>query len=182
MKRRRIYTYGGTAIMERAALLRMGGCPPETGWYSDLFTVLVLALRYGACYVPGTLAARRMTASSYSASGASDSAAQFALVRKIFDLLQTPAYADVLVPIRESGALCLLGSQILPVLAEAKYRSLVSARLLIGLAANIPVTLLGLNPATASPLGFVDRGVRGLLGLDSFIQKYGAQLDSPGRH
>jgi glycosyltransferase involved in cell wall biosynthesis len=181
MKRRRIYTLGATAIMERAAFLQMGCYPPELGWITDVFTTMVLAFRYGACYVPENLFAKRLIADSYGHAGARDSAAELALVRKLFDLLQTPEYGDVLAPTRESGALCLLGSRILPVLAEAKYRSLVSVQLLIGLVANIPVTLFGLNPATESPLRFLDRAVRGALGLDSYIQKYGVQLDSPAR-
>jgi hypothetical protein len=65
---------------------------------------------------------------------------------------------------------------------DSRYRDILSLRLLMRLLANIPVTVLGLNPATESPLGFLDRAVRGTLGLDSNIQKYGVQLESPGSH
>jgi hypothetical protein len=75
----------------------------------------------------------------------------------------------------------LLGSQILRVLlTDSRYRDILSPRLLARLLANIPVTILGLNPATESPLRFLDRAVRTLLGLDGSIRQYGVPLDKPG--
>ena len=178
LARRRAHAYGGMTIFERETLLRFGGFPPELRWYGDWFTVLVLALRHGACYVPEALTTMRMLPGAYAAAGSKNAAVQDGLFRLIFDRLRSGDCADVGAAIAESGALCLLGSQILRVLTrEAEYRRLLSARLVARLAANVPVTALGLNEATESPVGWVDRAVRGALGLDDRIQKYGVQLD-----
>jgi glycosyltransferase involved in cell wall biosynthesis len=181
MAHRRVYMYGGMTIINRATFLDLGGLSPALKWYSDWFCVLVLALRHGACYVPEPLATMRMLPGAYSAAGRKDRAVQDELFRRIFDLLRSDQYADVWSPIRESGALCLLGSQILRVLlTDPRYRDILSPRLLLRLLANIPVTLFGLNPAMQSPLGFLDRTVRKVLGLDGTIQQYGVPLDKPG--
>lgn len=181
MARQHVYMYGGMAIFSRAVLLEMGGFSPALKWYSDWFCLLVLALRHGACYIPETLATMRMLPGSYSAAGSKDRAAQDALFRQIFDLLRSQPYADVKAPVDRTGALCLLGSQILRVLwSDARYRDMLSVRLLVRLLANIPVTLFGLNPATESPLVFLDRAVRTVLGLDGTVQQYGLSLAKSG--
>jgi glycosyltransferase involved in cell wall biosynthesis len=178
---RRVYMYGGPTVFNRAALLELGGFSPALKWYADWFCVLVLALRHGACYIPEPLATMRMLPGSYSAAGSKNYVVQGQLFRQIFDLLRSEQYADVGVPIMETGALCLLGSQILRVLlTDPKYRNILSVRLLMRLLANIPITLLGLNPATESPLRLLDRAVRTVLGLDGSIQQYGVPLDKPG--
>jgi hypothetical protein len=178
MARHRVYAYGGMTIFDRLALLEMGGFSPDLNWYSDWFCVLVLTFRYGACYIPETLATMRMLPGSYSAAGTKDSTVQEAMFRRIFELLQSEPFADVRPLIHEAGALCMLGSHILPVLlADSRYREFLSPRLLGRLAANIPVTLMGLNPATESPFRFLDRAVRATLGLDGRVQSYGVPLD-----
>lgn len=172
-----IHMYGGMAILNRTALLDIGGFQPSLKWYADWFCVLVLALRHGACYIPKAFPTMRMLPGSFSAAGSKDTAVQDALVRQIFDLLRSGPYADVWGPISKTGALCLLGSQILRViLTEARYRDLLSPRLLMRLMAHVPVTLVGLNPATPSPFLLLDRVVRSTLGLNDSIQKYGVQV------
>jgi hypothetical protein len=181
MAHHRVYMYGGMTVFHRAALLELGGFPSALKWYSDWFCVLVLALRHGVCYIPEALATMRMLPGAYSAAGSKDHAVQDRLFRQIFDLLHSDQYADVQAQLLENGALCLLGSQILRVLlTDSRYRHILSLRLLTRLLANIPVTLFGLNPATESPLGFLDRTVRTVLGLDGTIQQFGVPLDKPG--
>jgi len=181
MARQHVYMYGGMTIFSRHALLEMGGFSPALKWYSDWFCVLVLALRHGACYIPETLATMRMLPGSYSAAGHKSRAAQDALLRQIFDLLHSKPFADVKATLDETGALCLLGSQILRVLwNDSRYRDMLSVRLLVRLLANIPVTLFGLNPAAESPLVFLDRAVRTALGLDGTVQRYGLSLAKSG--
>jgi len=181
MARQHVYMYGGMAVCSRAALLELGGFSPALKWYADWFCVLVLTFRHGACYIPEVLATMRMLPGSYSAVGRENHATQDELFRQIFDLLRSEPHADVEAPIAESGALCLLGSQILRVLlTDSRYRDILSVRLLMRLLANIPVTLFGLNPATESPLRFLDRAVRTVLGLDGTIQQHGVPLDKPG--
>ena len=177
MAHRRVYGYGGMTIFDRTALLEMGGFPPALNWYADWFSVLVLMFRYGACYVPEPLSSMRMLPGSYSTMGAKNAAVQDKVFRQIFDLLCSDQFADVRGPIDQTGALCLLGSQILRLLTtDPRYRDILSVRLLRRLLTNIPVTLLGLNPATQSPLGFLDRAVRSTLGLDGTIREYGVPL------
>ncbi len=180
LARRRLYMYGSMALFEREALLEFGGFPPDLKWYADWFTVLVFALRYGACYIPEALPTMRMLPGSFSAAGAKDAEAQKALFRRIFNLLRSDAYADVWTTIFRTGALCLLGSQILKVaVPERGYRGILSPRLLLRMAANVPVTLAGLNPATSSPFRRLDTLVRSALGLTGNIREHGIPLDTP---
>ena len=168
---------GGMAILNRTAVVEVGGFLPGFEWYADWFCVQVLAMRHGACYLPETAQAMRMLPGSYSAAGARDAEIQDALFRRIFDTLRSDEYADLWGPISESGTLCLLGSQILRViLTEPRYRDILSLRLLMRLLANIPRTLIGLNPRTPSPFRFLDSAVRSVLGLDDWIQKYGVSV------
>ena len=181
MTHHRVYMCGGMTIINRAAFLELGGFSPALKWYSDWFCVLVLALRHGTCYIPEVLTTMRILPGAYSAPGTRNHATQDELFRQVFDLLRTGPYADVWASISESAALCVLGSQILRVLlTDSRYRHILSPRLLARLLANIPVTVFGLNPATESPLRFLDRAVRTLLGLDGTIQQYGVPLDKPG--
>lgn len=57
---------GNTAVYRRAALHEAGGHMAELGPYSDGFIVLVLSLRYGACFIPEPLAIWRKIKNSYS--------------------------------------------------------------------------------------------------------------------
>jgi glycosyltransferase involved in cell wall biosynthesis len=179
LSRRHLYMYGGMTMFSRATLLEFGGYPADLKWYADWFSVLVLSLRYGACYIPEALPTMRMLPDSFSAAGAKDLAAQRALFRRIIQLLRTDRNADVWAPIFKSGGLCLLGSQVLRVLAEAEYRDIITLRLLARLLVNIPVTVAGLNPATPSPFKVLDKTVRSTLGLDDYIDQCGLLLDSP---
>jgi len=181
MTHHHVHMGGGMTIIDRAAFLELGGFLPALKWYGDWFGVLVLAFRHGTCYIPEVLATFRILPGAYSAEATRSHAIQDELFRRIFDLLRSEPYADVWAPISESAALCLLGSQILRVLlTDSRYRDILSPRLLARLLANIPVTILGLNPATESPLRFLDRAVRTLLGLDGSIRQYGVPLDKPG--
>jgi glycosyltransferase involved in cell wall biosynthesis len=177
LARKHVHIYGGMTIFNRTSLVELGGFAPDLKWYADWFCALVFTIRYGTCYLPQAAQAMRMLPGSYSAAGARSTAAQDALFRLIFDTLRKDEYADVWVPILESGALCVLGSQILRViLTEPRYRDILSIRLLMRLLANIPVTLSGLNPATPSPFKFLDKAVRSSLRLDDRIQRYGVHV------
>lgn len=58
---------GSTIIFKRQALLEAGGFIPEIGPFVDGFTQQVIALRYGACFIPEPLACWRQTETGYSA-------------------------------------------------------------------------------------------------------------------
>jgi glycosyltransferase involved in cell wall biosynthesis len=171
MTHHHVHMGGGMTIFNRATLLELGGFSSALKWYSDWFCVLVLTLRHGTCYIPEVLATFRVLPGAYSAEATRSHATQDELFRRIFDLLRSEPYADVWAPLSESATLCLLGSQILRVLlTDSQYRDILSARLLMRLLANIP----------ESPLRFLDRAVRTLMGLDGRIQQYGVPLDNPG--
>jgi len=57
---------GNTAIYRRSALIEAGGFIPELGQYCDGFMELVLALKYGACFIPEALAMWRQMKGTYS--------------------------------------------------------------------------------------------------------------------
>ncbi len=57
---------GNTAIYRRSALVEIGGFLEELESFSDGFACQVLALRYGACFIPKPLAAWRRSPYGYS--------------------------------------------------------------------------------------------------------------------
>lgn len=56
---------GNTAIYRRHALIEAGGFIPELGPFCDGFIMQVIALRYGACFIPEPLAAWRRMETGY---------------------------------------------------------------------------------------------------------------------
>ena len=92
-----------SVIYRRDHLLALGGFREDLQWLADWFVNDVLAIRHGACYVPGVLGYFRVTPNSYSVRGPRQAAAQRALVYRFVDLLQSNALADVARPFRECG-------------------------------------------------------------------------------
>jgi glycosyltransferase involved in cell wall biosynthesis len=78
------------ALLHRVACLEMGGIRPETECYSDTFLCHALMLRYGACFLPEVLAAKRMVAGGYAAKTWQDPARIRRLIRVISDLMNGP--------------------------------------------------------------------------------------------
>ena len=58
---------GNTTIFRRDALIECGGFIPELQSFCDGFMHMVIAAKYGVCYVPEALAAWRQVGNSYSA-------------------------------------------------------------------------------------------------------------------
>ncbi len=71
-------------LIHRKTLMEIGCFPDELRWHSDWFLTLVIAFRYGACYVPKPLTAFRIRAKSYS-----DGARSWREQRKVLDELLT---------------------------------------------------------------------------------------------
>jgi glycosyltransferase involved in cell wall biosynthesis len=92
-----------SVIYRRDHLLALGGFREDLQWLADWFVNYVLAIRHGACYVPGILGYFRVTPNSYSVRGPRQAAAQRALVYRVVDLLQSSALTDVARPFRECG-------------------------------------------------------------------------------
>ncbi len=69
LSRRFVCLSANAAIIERRALLEVGGFDPALKWHSDWFAMYALAFRYGFVAVPKSLALFRLSNDSYSARG-----------------------------------------------------------------------------------------------------------------
>lgn len=90
-----LWLSGNTAIANRRKLLEVGAFIPELEWHSDWFAFYALALRYGACAIPETLAMMRVLPGTYSASGMRDPKRQRAVLRTILDVFGRPENEDL---------------------------------------------------------------------------------------
>ncbi len=93
-----------SSVMKRSALLEVGGMLPELHWHADGFVTLVIALRYGACYIPSTLICARILGESYMASGVRQRKLREETHRRMLQFLKLPRYRDVLPDVKTSGA------------------------------------------------------------------------------
>jgi glycosyltransferase involved in cell wall biosynthesis len=96
---------GHNAIIKRSCFLEAGGHLPELEWISDWFMYLTAAFRHGLCFIPEKLALFRILPTSYSNVGLRDRARMIAIIHRVFDLLASPAYADLAPYFRQSGAM-----------------------------------------------------------------------------
>lgn len=79
----------------RQKRLDCGGIPTQLRWHHDWFVALVAALRHGFCFAPKILKGLRWSYDSLSMKGQRDFEAQTEVLRSVFALLESPAYADV---------------------------------------------------------------------------------------
>lgn len=101
MRREYLPITSNSVVVRRDALLKSGGYPAALEWHSDSFAYLVVALRYGACVVPDTLALLRARTDSYSQMGMRDHVRQRAVLTAMLDILARPEYRDVRRALRE---------------------------------------------------------------------------------
>lgn len=87
---------GHVAIISVKALAEVGGWRDDLKWHCDWFTLLVMAFRYGVCYVPEPFGVRRRHSDSYSAKGRNDWTQQEPILRRVLELLNSDEYRDVL--------------------------------------------------------------------------------------
>ena len=92
-----------TVVYRTPAFREAGGYLPDLHWLSDWFVTLVVALRYGACYLPEQLTYATVRQDSYSALNLRDRNAQHLLLDRILGLLALPEYADVASQLRRAG-------------------------------------------------------------------------------
>lgn len=88
---------GGTTIYRRQCLIDIGGFRPELEAFIDGFASLVIALKYGCCFIPNPLAAWRRMESGYAARCSADRANWERIIRKVVRLMRT-SYDDVFPP------------------------------------------------------------------------------------
>lgn len=93
-----------SSVMKRSALVEVGGLVPELKWHADGFVMLVIALRYGACYVPEALTCARIVSDSYMLSGTRHTRERRCVLERMLQLHKLPEYRDVLVGVQRSGA------------------------------------------------------------------------------
>jgi len=120
----------GSVVIKRAALIKAGGFIPELKWSADLFAVLVIAFRYGICYIPEPLMIFRIREDSFS-SGYRQWPQQRRVMLNMIKLVETPAYQDVRSYFRQTSHFSYLPWQVLRVvLGNPQYWSYLSSTLL----------------------------------------------------
>ncbi len=80
----------------------------------------IIALRYGVCYIPETLAVHRSLDESYSEKGMNDWKKHKEIIKNALELLKEPGYRDVLPKFKESCALASLEMPMLRFLVTNK--------------------------------------------------------------
>jgi glycosyltransferase involved in cell wall biosynthesis len=85
---------GNTTIYRRTAVVEAGGFRADLRSYCDGFASLVIARRYGACYVPAPLAVWRRMEGTYSQQAVSDIDATSEVIATAEQLMRT-TYADL---------------------------------------------------------------------------------------
>lgn len=91
-----LWMSGNTVIARRSAVLEMGGFEKSLRWHSDWFAFYVVALRYGACVIPETLALMRERRDTYSRGGIGNPREQDKVLEAIFHKIKSPKYRDLL--------------------------------------------------------------------------------------
>lgn len=84
------------ALLDRAALQRIGGFAPSLKWHSDWFVAYTLALRSGFAVLPEPHAVFRVSSGSYSSIGMRDPHQQRAVCLAIYEKLLGAENRDVL--------------------------------------------------------------------------------------
>lgn len=102
-RRNYFHISANTGIYRTAAFREAGGYRPELHWLSDWFATLVIALRYGACYLPEQLTTVTVRSDSYSARSLRDGEAQRPLLEAVLKLLASAAYSDLAPRMRHAG-------------------------------------------------------------------------------
>jgi glycosyltransferase involved in cell wall biosynthesis len=96
LKRHYLWMSGNTVVARREALLEIGGFEADLRWHADWFAYYVVALRYGACMIPDTLAMMRERTGTYSASGVGNHRAQRQVLQALMDIIKSEKYNDLL--------------------------------------------------------------------------------------
>ena len=88
---------GNTTILRRSALMDAGGFRQELGPYADVFAYLVLARRWGACFIPEPLCVWRRMDNTYSNVMSQESERVLGMFQRAERLMRTD-FADLFPP------------------------------------------------------------------------------------
>jgi hypothetical protein len=108
LRKHYIWMSGNTVVARRSALLEMNGFEESLRWHADWFAYYAVALRYGACVIPDTLALMRERLETYSGGGIADKQQQARVLKAIFDTINSPKYRDLLAIFRSAPSLLSL--------------------------------------------------------------------------
>jgi len=120
MKDRPIHIAGATAIVKKNAIIEAGTYLTELKWHCDWFVFLVIAFRYGICYIPEKLAAIRVVPCSLSSSGTKKHDSQRQVLSTMLNLLKSPRYRDVFPLFKQSGALSIFRLKMLSAILSSR--------------------------------------------------------------
>jgi len=90
-----LWISANTVMASRQALLQAGGFDPALRWHADHFAFSVVALRYGACCIPETLALMRQRDATYSSAGMAKVSEQRATLGRLADKLTMKGWHDI---------------------------------------------------------------------------------------
>ncbi|WP_447968282.1 glycosyltransferase [Nitrospira sp. M1] len=107
------------SLVRRMVLQEAGGFLSELKWHCDWFALLVVAFRYGICYLPEPLAGIRIQRDGYSSSGRRDPTQQYEVLRHVIQLLKTSTYNDVLPYFVRSKVMSHFGDDIVHAVLES---------------------------------------------------------------
>jgi glycosyltransferase involved in cell wall biosynthesis len=96
LRRHYLWMSGNTVLARRDALAEIGGFEGDLRWHADWFAYYVIALRYGACMIPETLAMMRERTGTYSATGVQNRAIQRRVLTALMDAIKSDKYRDLL--------------------------------------------------------------------------------------
>lgn len=132
LRKKMIHLSGIYTISKRSALIEAGGVIPELKSYIDFFSIVVMAFRYGVCYIPEPLVVCRIEPTQYSSKLLKDKKTHFEIISHLLNLLDSPAYADVRPRFKESLVLSYLFSPVIGVLLRnPKFRYYLSLKLVL---------------------------------------------------
>lgn len=102
-RRNYFHISANTGLYRTTAFREAGGYRPDLHWLSDWFATLVIALRYGACYLPEQLTTVTVRDDSYSARSLRNGKAQRPLLDEVLKLLASTAYIDIAPHMQRAG-------------------------------------------------------------------------------
>lgn len=128
--RKKIVYFSGFGTIFKKNFLDETGVLSELKWSSDRMYTTIIALRYGFCCIPETLAVHRSFKESYSEKGMNDWKKHKEIIKKALELLKEPIYSDVLSKFKKSCALASLEAPMLRFLiTNKKHRDYLSFNL-----------------------------------------------------
>lgn len=132
LRKKMLHISGLNTIYKRSALIEAGGIIPELKSYIDFFPILVMAFRYGICYVPEPLVVSRIQQTQYSAKILKDKKTHSEIINHMLNLLNSPHYADVRPHFKNSTALAYLFSPVIStLLSNPNFRYYLTPKLLL---------------------------------------------------